>query len=457
MWGAATHEKATGVHRPLTATALVLRQADQPAALTTEQVIIAIDHCLFWARDMENLLGSLSKATGLKPEQISVAFSHSHAAGLMDAGRANRPGGELIPPYLDKLANELATLVTKARQSVRPAAIVYSVGRCTLAGQRDFWDEANRGFVCGYNPAGDADDTVLVARITADGKTLATLVNYACHPTTLAWENTLISPDYVGAMREVVEKETGAPCIFLQGASGDLGPREGFVGDTAVADRNGRELGYAALTALAALPAPGTRFQYAGPVVSGATLGAWKHVPLDSTEIEKKKAWNVRRWSLELPYRSDVPTPEKAKTDREHWLAEEQAAQKAGDAGKARDAHAMVERMDRLLTRQVQLPKGTNFPQAMALWRIGDAFWLAVESEHYQVLQRVLRSRFPKAPIVVMTIVNGSRAAYLPPADVYGKGIYQESIAVLAPGCLEQVIDAAGHQIRMWLGEVNPR
>ena len=32
-------------------------------------------------------------------------------------------------------------------------------------------------------------------------------MNYACHPTTLAWQNTLISPDYVGAC-EVIERET---------------------------------------------------------------------------------------------------------------------------------------------------------------------------------------------------------------------------------------------------------
>ena len=55
---------------------------------------------------------------------------------------------------------------------------------------------------------------------------LGTIVNYACHPTTLAWQNTLISPDYVGALRQAVEEQTGAPCVFLQGASGDLGPRE---------------------------------------------------------------------------------------------------------------------------------------------------------------------------------------------------------------------------------------
>ena len=95
-----------------------------------------------------------------------------------------------------------------------------------------------------------------MARIVADdGGAIADVVNYACHPTTLAWDNTLISPDYVGAMRETVERHSGAPCLFLQGASGDLGPREGFVGDPAVADRNGRQLAFAALAALATPPA----------------------------------------------------------------------------------------------------------------------------------------------------------------------------------------------------------
>src|SRR5205823_1797506 len=122
--------------------------------------------------------------------------------------------------------------------------------------------------VCGFNPGGPADDTILVARVTAErGALLGTLVNYACHPTTLAWENTQISPDYPGALREVVENATGAPCVFLQGASGDLGPREGFVADPAVADRNGRQLGYAALAALEALPPAGTRFRFKGPVI----------------------------------------------------------------------------------------------------------------------------------------------------------------------------------------------
>ena len=50
-----------------------------------------------------------------------------------------------------------------------------------------------------------------------------------------------------------------------------------------------------------------------------------------------------------------------------------------------------------------------------------------------------------------MTLINGSRPAYLPSADAYGKGIYQESIAVLAPGCLEQVIESVAAQIAQWV------
>src|SRR5262249_15424540 len=157
-------------------------------------------------------------------------------AGLMGLERQNLPGGDLIAPYLSSLGQKVSTLVREARASARPAVVAYATGRCALAAQRDFWDEASRQFVCGFNPTAFADDTVLVGRVTSpEGSPIASIVNYACHPTTLAWQNTLISPDFPGSMRDLVERNTGAPCVFLQGASGDLGPREGYVGDPAIA------------------------------------------------------------------------------------------------------------------------------------------------------------------------------------------------------------------------------
>jgi hypothetical protein len=62
MWGAATHDRSTGVHRPLLATALVLEslQGGSPG----KQVLVAIDHCLLRAGDMSLLHSAVCRATG---------------------------------------------------------------------------------------------------------------------------------------------------------------------------------------------------------------------------------------------------------------------------------------------------------------------------------------------------------------------------------------------------------
>src|SRR6185436_12680642 len=393
MWGAAKHERATGVHRPLRATVAVFGAADaHPSSSETQQILLALDHCVLGAVEHDQLVTHVAEASGQPKETVLVVFSHTHGAGLMGLERASLPGGDLIPPYLQSVARRAAELVNECLTRLAPACIVYGQGRCNLAAHRDFFDGEQKQFVCGFNPGGPADDTVLLARVTDErGQLMATVVNYACHPTTLAWENTLISPDYVGAMREVVEQATGAPCLFLQGASGELGPREGYVGDTAVADRNGRQLGFAALSALAALPAAGTHFRYAGPVVSGATLGAWAHEGLPAKEMEHKRLWQLWRWREPLPFRPGQPKAEQVETDLKQFQADEEAARAAGDNQRAADCRAMAERKRRLLHRLSQLPAGDAFPLQVVLWRMGDAFWLGVQGESYSLLQTELR------------------------------------------------------------------
>ncbi|MFN0056538.1 MAG: hypothetical protein ACKV0T_30700 [Planctomycetales bacterium] len=450
MWGAATHERATGIHRPLTATVAALQSA-RPGD-EGELLLIALDHCLFLAREMDQFLDRVVSAAAVPRAALIVAFSHTHGAGLMDTDRALLPGGELIGPYLETLAATVSRMVRAAQQGVQPAAIVYGYGRCGLAGQRDFADAATGQWVCGFNPAATADDTLLVARVTDDrGAPLATFVNYACHPTTLAFENTLISPDFPGAMREVIERQTGAPCVFLQGASGDLGPREGYVGGTQVADRNGRQLGFAALAALEPLPPPQTRFEYAGPVVSGATLGIWKHVPLSSEERTRGELWRCRQWTVPLRYRPGLSSVDELQAERLRHLESKETALRQGDSLAARDAHALIERVDRQLRRLASLPPGDEFPLPVCLWQMGDALWLAVEGEHYQFLQQALRRRFPDLPLTVITLANGSRPAYLPTAGIYDTGMYQETIALLARGSLERLVDAIDRQICEWM------
>ena len=457
MWGAAAHDRAEGVHRPLTATVAIFQATNAEPSPEIRQVVIALDHCVMGRAEIDLLLEAVCQTPGLDRESVLVVFSHTHAAGLMLLDRKDLPGGDLIAGYLADVAARLAELAATASQNLQPATISYGTARCDMAGHRDFWDQQSGQFVCGFNPSGKGDDTVLVARVSGAGdQTLATVVNYACHPTTLAWDNRLVSPDFPGAMREVVEDATGAPCLFIQGASGDLGPKDGYVGDVEVADRNGRQLGYAALSTLASLPAAGTRFQYVGPVVSGATIGAWSHVPLPPERRERLAQWRLRRWAIEIDYRPELPSREEAEAEHARWLADEQAALDAGQTERAQDCRAMVERQRRLLARLAALPEGRSYPLQIVLWRMGGAVWVVVQGEPYNLLQRSLRERFAGLPIVVATVANNWGPSYLPPAELYGKGIYQESIAVLAAGCLERLIDQIGEQIAVLAPEANP-
>jgi hypothetical protein len=212
MWGAATHDRSTGVHRPLLATALWLAplpsgtlatcptQAGTLETCPTRDglLLVALDHCILERSEVERMRAAISGAANIAPEQVHITLSHTHAAGLMSRSRADQPGGDLITPYLDELAKRVARLAAEAVAAARPAAIVYGQGRCNLAAHRDFWDAGSKQFVCGFNPKGHADDTVLIGRIvSADGSDVAVVVNYACHPTTLAFENQAISPDYM--------------------------------------------------------------------------------------------------------------------------------------------------------------------------------------------------------------------------------------------------------------------
>ena len=433
MWGSAKHDRATGIHRPLRASVALLA----PLEGDEQQFLIVLDHCVMGRREMDNLLDSVSAGADIPREHLIVVFSHTHAAGLMSLERADLPGGDLIAPYLDELAGRVIDLAKETLAKLQPATLVYGTGHCNLAAHRDFWDEDNQLWACGYNPSTPADDTVLTARAHAeDGTLLATLVNYACHPTTLAWDNTLISPDYPGAMRETIESATGAPCLFLQGASGELGPVEGYVGDTEVADRNGRQLGHAALSTLESLPAPGTRFEYNGPVISGATLGDWRHTKLQENVIEANTVWRLNRESIPLPIRPGTPTIQEVQAELADWEARDTP-----------DARAMAERKRRLMHRLKQLPPGDDFPLEAIVLKIGGAVWVILQGECYSSLQTALRARFPETPLIIAAVASHWGASYLPPSELYGKGIYQESIAIVAEGSLETVIDTIGERI----------
>lgn len=419
-WGAAPTDVAEGVHRPLTATALALAGSGDGAPV----LLVALD--LGWFRSAEDELSvrrSVLDALDLDESRVMIAMSHTHAGPSVSTADRDKPGGEKVVPYLESVRAALREAAAEAVEGLAPALLSWTRGHCDLARNRDL-DQGDR-HACGFNPATEADDTVLVGRVTSERGILATLVNYACHPTTLAWENRLISPDYVGAMREVVEGATGAPCLFLQGASGELGPRQGLTGETAVADANGRMLGHAVLAALEGMLPPGQELVYRGILESGAPLAIWRPEPFDPPG-----RLAVRRESVVYATRTDEELDAIERT----W--------------ESLDERVRGER----LSRRVHLRR--SLPEARAgiglwVWRVGNAVFVGQPNEAYSTFQTELRRRFPEQALVVMNLVNGPGLGYLPEASAYRfeRDLYQVWQTPFARGSLERLLERAERSV----------
>jgi hypothetical protein len=343
----------------------------------------------------------------------------------------------LIEPWIERVIQAAIEAIGEARKTAVEAYLEWHSGHCNLASYRDLPDpktsaSPNGRVICGFNPQRRADDTLVVGRVSdRQGRTVATLANYACHPTTLAWDNTAISPDYIGAYRETVEQATGAPALFLQGASGELAPRQQYVGDASVADRHGKQLGYATLATLHDMEPPGTIFAYQRTVESGAPLAVWSHSPREpSHELDCK------RGTAELPLK-DWPSAEELERQR-----------------RACTDRALEERLRRKRDIRRTLGDGRTFSLPFWAWRFGDAALVGCCCEAYSLLQRELRRRFADRTIVCMNLINGS-IGYLPPREVYDQDLYQVWQTPFDAGSLEATLEAMSETLSGWFKAVD--
>ena len=415
-WGAATHDTASGSHQPLTATALAILPAEGPPRL-----LVAADIC--WISDVADFIRfreSIAAAAGM-PGQIDnvlLAVSHTHSAPPLDRSRANAPGGHLLAPYMDAMRDAFATVAQAAIANAVPAQLVVETGSCHLAVNRDLPYDGEH-YACGFHPGVPADTTLLAGRITerGTGRILGTLVNYACHPTTLAWENSLISPDYVGTMREVVEgRSDNAPCLFIQGASGELSARECHQGETAMAERHGRQLGYAVLSTLEGMLPPDSQLNYAGLKESGARLAYWRHGPLAETAAHHRLQTETHHFPL--PIKSSWPS--QAEFQRLHDESDDRVRKEIY--------------FRRILSRQ-RVGDGDHFAAEYNYWRLGDILLTTTPGEMYSQYQQELRAALPGNPVIVGNLVNGSYG-YIVPAEYFATDLYQAQMTPFAPESL---------------------
>lgn len=241
MWGYSARQGVSqSVHDALMAKVLAL--AGEKGSLA----IVALDLGRPFDKDLLEMIEKRAAAVGV--ERVMIAASHTHQGPDLES----RDWPTAQSPWQDEAAAKVADAVVAAARGMRPAVLGFGTGEVDLAHNRIlvqpdgtvamFWRNAERV------PTAPVDKTVRVLRVdSAEGEHLALLVNYACHAVVLGPDNLMLSADYPGAMRRVVEAGWGGECFFLQGACGDINP---YVDKTPLAEGGleemetmGRELG----------------------------------------------------------------------------------------------------------------------------------------------------------------------------------------------------------------------
>ena len=218
MWGYSAREGvAQKVHDPLMAKVLAL--ATDGGSLA----IITLDLGRPFDPDLRERIEKRAAKAGIA--NVIMVASHTHQGPDLEA--RDWPSKE--SSWQDSAASKVADAATQAAANMEPATIGFAAGEVDLAHNRRlvlpdgsvrmFWRNEKR---VSTSPV---DKTVRVLRVdAADGRHLALLVNYACHPVVLGPDNLMLSADYVGVMRREVESQWSGQCLFAQGACGDINP-----------------------------------------------------------------------------------------------------------------------------------------------------------------------------------------------------------------------------------------
>jgi hypothetical protein len=201
----ATGRKPLGVHDPLYARLLVLREGD------VEVAVVGLDLLGFYRNDVEDL----RRLAGFdRPgRSLFLASTHTHS-GPDTLG--------LWGPYIGVSGvNQAYHARLKARVAESLKLLESQLRPVRAEGGHGTLDP--RGLCRDSRDPQILDPNLGVLRLVGrDGKAVATVVNWSCHAEVLGRDNRLITADFPGPLCGRVEEKTGGACVFLNGAIGGL-------------------------------------------------------------------------------------------------------------------------------------------------------------------------------------------------------------------------------------------
>ena len=427
-WGAQTHQRGIGADLPLYATALVLSDSRETVA------IVDVDGIGFDDEWTERILDAIQRLTQLPRERIRFSCTHTHSPANTFRLATITEGRDMILSYLEGLPLRIAGAAWQALENLTPVRCAAGSGQCDINVNRRLKVEDGR-VVLGRNWQGSVDRTVRVIRFDdLNEKPVATIVHYACHPTTMAWENQYFTPDYPGMVKKVVEEQVGGTCLFLQGATGSLGPRRGFTGDRTVYRKLGKILGLEAAKVALNLETLPRQEKLAGLLESGTTIVLYEDVPVEPDA----PVLRVVNRMVDLPLKAHMP-PEQLEAEAADLREKLNQLRAEGAPEQVRAATARATQAGMRAERSRLYHGKTHLARQLMGIRIGEIALVSMPGEPFNEIAQEISARSPFPHTLFSGYSNGG-FGYLPIRSAFTEGGYEVETTPYGPDAAEAVV-----------------
>lgn len=198
---------ATAIHDDLFARCLALQPGN------TALVICGVDSIgLFWD-DVVEIRKAVDAKLGHHADVIVAALHDHQAPDTMGLWGPNAGTSGINNDYNRFVVDSTAAAAVEAIGNLRPATIALAK---THPAELDTFIADNRP------PDVHDAELILLAATGKDGKPIATMINWANHPETLASKNTQITADYSASIYKRLEERRGGIAVFVNGAVGGM-------------------------------------------------------------------------------------------------------------------------------------------------------------------------------------------------------------------------------------------
>ncbi|MEI6248813.1 MAG: hypothetical protein WCP67_09740 [Verrucomicrobiota bacterium] len=210
-------DRTIPVHDTLHAKALVLKEGDRTVVLLTIDAVALGEIGRIKSDFLPQLRARIAKELGLAPENLLVNASHCHGVLRPDFPELCF---QVIKSAMAELVPVRAGVGSAQENSISENRRIHMRDGSEVDMRRAYSLPTDQAIA----KVGAIDPQIGLLRLDRlDGRNLALIFNFACHPI-MNQPGTGNSADYPGIASTIIEEQLGGTAFFIQGCAGDINP-----------------------------------------------------------------------------------------------------------------------------------------------------------------------------------------------------------------------------------------